>query len=140
MSNFAFELHRYAPELTKAFFKGVALDISIPYRYQRDPSKKSLVRAVRDTLFKPFSLSQRYVRVKKVYSEERHQWLNKTMNGHFEKTEDVLKVAGKLYEQGGGDLYDGTKMEQPRILVNFNKKTNEGAWLDITHLAKKYSN
>ena len=134
MQHLSFEVHRYAPELTKAMFNGIELDVKLAYEAQNPPSRKSLVRAVRESKqFRAVDGTKRFEKVKKEYSDEKYQWLNSTLQGSFTETSTVIELIDKLYEPESV-LLDGSTLPEPKILVRFSKN---GAWQDVTHIGIK---
>lgn len=138
MKNLSFEVHRYAPELTKAYWHGIDLGIKIDYSSQLSGERKDLVRAVRNhSKFSKKSSNYRYAKIRKEYDGERHQWLNETLQGSFQNIASVTDIIDKYYSPES-DIIDGTKLPEPRIYVAFGRK---GKLKDITELARnRYNN
>ena len=133
MKNLEFEIHRYAPELTKAFWNGINLDIEIDYMDQKSGKRQDLVRAVRNhRLFSRKNSNFRYAKIRKEYDGERHLWLNETIQGAFSNLKSVSDIIDKFYSPES-DIIDGTKLPEPKIYVAFGKK---GKFKDITALAR----
>ena len=135
MQHLSFKVHRYAPELTAAFFMGKKLDINIDYSAQNPPSRKTLVRAVRDNKMFKKSIDGlvRHASIKKVYAEPEHQWLNNMQGGTFSKMDTVINVIDKMYE-AESVLIDGSTLPEPKIMVRFGRK---GKWRDMKAMARK---
>ena len=138
MKNLSFEVHKYAPELSKVFFHGIKLDIKLDFAYQTLQDHKKLVRAVRDSgkFAQPKIACKRIAVIKKVYSEEKHQWLNTTKGGAFSNINTVLDVVDKMYEPQS-TLMDGSTLPEPSIILSFGKN---GRSHDITKMARKRYN
>lgn len=134
MKNLSFEVHRYAPELTKAFFNGIGLDLKLNYAHHNMQDRKQLVRAVRESrkFAKPKVASIRIATIRKVYSEEQHKWLNGSCHGSFRHSKTVLDTIDKMYEPQSV-LMDGSTLPEPIIMVSFGKN---GKSHDVTKIAR----
>ncbi len=133
MKNLTFETHRYAPELNKVFLNGLPLEVTLSHKANHAPTRENLVRSVRESA--KFSKGKgvvRIARIKKIYADEKHKWLDQTVCGSFTDMSQVMGFIDKYYETESV-LLDGSILPEPKIMISFGK---DGTLHDVTKIAR----
>lgn len=107
-----------APELSYATVRGVKItNIKSVDWYQALYKADSAIAYIREKVFKAMPFA-RFARVEAVREDDEFKYLNKSVVGRFNETND-LKVVKEKFSDDGGPLLDGRELPPNKVTISF---------------------